>query len=60
MTETQQQVTLRATDTHTLSKGIAVVDEFLGNTSGNLMANFFKTLTGREHALGQGAALVLT
>lgn len=45
---------------HTLSEGIAVVDEFLCNTSGELMGNFFQTLTGREHTLCQGTTLVLT
>ena len=44
----------------TLSESIAVVDEFLGSTKGELVVYFFKTLIGRVHTLCQGTTLVFT
>lgn len=44
----------------TLTEGIAVVDEFLGNAGGELVVDFSQTLNGGKHALSQGTALVFT
>lgn len=44
----------------TLTEGIAVVDEFLGNAGGQLVVDFSQTLNGGKHALSQGTALVFT
>lgn len=44
----------------TLPEGVAVVDELLGHTSGELVVDFSQTVVGREHTLRQGTTLVFT
>lgn len=49
-----------AGDLHTLAQWVAVVDELLGASSGELLVDFSQALTGWEHALCQGTTLTFT